>query len=102
VLGRASGKWSIQLARPLRGKDESFAGVIVASIVPEQLGAFIEAAQRGENGRLILRNADNVVLVSRGTSTPAIGKKINSPPLDAGLAQSPYGTFWVRGDVSGI
>ncbi len=102
VLGRASGKWSIQLARPLRGKDESFAGVIVASIDPEQLGAFIETAQLGEHGSLILRNADNVVLVSRGTSTPAIGKKINSPPLDAGLAQSPYGTYWGGGVVDGI
>src|SRR5215467_1830464 len=102
VLGRASGKWSIQLARPLRGKDGSFAGVIVASIDPEQLGAFIETAQLGEHGSLVLRNADNIVLVSRGTSTPAIGKKIDSPPLDAGLAQSPYGTYWGGGVVDGI
>jgi cache domain-containing protein len=102
VLGRASGRWSIQIARPLRDKDESFAGVIVASIDPEQLGAFIETAQLGENGSLILRNADNVVLVSRGTSTPAIGKKINSPPLDAGLAKLPYGTYWGGGVVDGI
>jgi diguanylate cyclase (GGDEF)-like protein/PAS domain S-box-containing protein len=102
VLGRASGKWSIQLARRLRGSDGNFAGVIVASIDPEQLGAFIETAQLGEHGSLILRNADNVVLVSRGTSTPAIGRKINSPPLDAGLAQSPYGTYWGGGVVDGI
>src|SRR5690242_9110843 len=70
VLGRASGKWSIQVARPLRNQDESFAGVIVGSIDPEQLGAFIETAQLGEHGSLILRNADNVLLVSRGTATP--------------------------------
>ena len=38
VLGRASGKWAIQLARPLRGSDGNFAGVIVASLDPEHLG----------------------------------------------------------------
>src|SRR4051794_30329253 len=102
VLGRASGKWSIQLARRLRGSDGSFAGVIVASLDPEQLGAFIDTAQLGEHGSLILRSADNVVLVSRGTSTPAMGKKIISPVLDAGLAQSPYGTYWGGGVVDGI
>jgi diguanylate cyclase (GGDEF)-like protein/PAS domain S-box-containing protein len=102
VLGRASGKWSIQLARRLRGSDGGFAGVIVASLDPEQLGAFIDTAQLGEHGSLILRSADNVVLVSRGTSTPAMGKKIVSPVLDAGLAQSPYGTYWGGGVVDGI
>jgi len=102
VLGRASGKWSIQVARPLRNQDESFAGVIVGSIDPEQLGAFIETAQLGEHGSLILRNADNILLVSRGTATPAIGKKINSSPLDTGLAQSPYGIYWGGGVVDGI
>jgi diguanylate cyclase (GGDEF)-like protein/PAS domain S-box-containing protein len=102
VLGRASGKWSIQLARRLRGSDGSFAGVIVASLDPEQLGVFIDTAQLGEHGSLILRSADNVVLVSRGTSTPAMGKKIISPVLDAGLAQSPYGTYWGGGVVDGI
>src|SRR5712691_1634146 len=76
VLGRASGKWAIQLARSLRGSNGNFAGVIVASMDPEQLGAFFETARLGENGSLILRNADNVILVSRGTSMPTIGKRI--------------------------
>ena len=100
VLGRASGKWAIQLARRLHGIDGGFAGVIVASIDPEQLAAFIETARLGENGSLILRNAQNVILVARGTSV--IGKTIGSPALDAGLMQSPYGTFWGGGAVDGI
>src|SRR5215470_3058190 len=100
VLGRASGKWSIQVARPLRGNDGQFAGVLVASIDPQQLAAFIESARLGEHGSLILRNADNTILVARGTSV--IGKKIGSPALDSGLIQSPHGTFWGGGVVDGI
>ena len=102
VLGRASGKWAIQLARPLRGSDGNFAGVIVASLDPDHLGAFIESARLGEHGSLILRNADNDILVSRGTSTPTMGKKIGSPYLDAGLKQSPNGTYWGGGLVDGV
>src|SRR5262245_3077427 len=97
VLGRVSGKWTIQLARRLHGTDGGFAGVIVASIDPENLAAFIETARLGEHGSLILRNAQNVILVARGTSV--IGKSIGSPALDAGLIQSPYGTFWGNGAV---
>jgi len=99
VLGRASGKWSIQLARRLRSGDGTFAGVIVASLDPEQLGTFFET---GENGSLVLRNEDNVILVSRGLSSPAIGKKINSQPLDAALMQSKHGTYWGGGAVDGV
>src|SRR4029078_8985901 len=57
VIGRASGKWSIQTARKLRGKDGSFAGVIVGSIDPEEIGKFFETAQLGQNGSIVLRNA---------------------------------------------
>jgi len=99
VLGRASGKWSIQLARRLRSSNGSFAGVIVASLDPEQLGTFIET---GEDGSLVLRNEDNIVLVSRGLSSPAIGKKIYSPPLEAALMQSTHGTYWGGGAVDGV
>src|SRR4029453_4348964 len=100
VLGRASGKWTIQLGRRLHGGDGGFAGVIVASIDPENLAAFLETARLGEHGSLVLRNAQNVILVARGTSI--IGKTVGSPALDAGLMQSPYGTFWGGGALDGI
>jgi diguanylate cyclase (GGDEF)-like protein/PAS domain S-box-containing protein len=102
VLGRVSGKWTIQIARRLRDADGNFAGVIVSSVDPEQVGTFIETAQLGEHGSLVLRNADNIVLASRGISSPAIGKKIDSPALDAGLRRSPAGTYWGGGIVDGI
>lgn len=42
VLGRVSGKWTIQLSRKVVGTDGTFLGVVVASINPDYLSAFYD------------------------------------------------------------
>ena len=102
VLGRASGKWSIQVARRLTAADGSFAGVVVGSIDPDLIGSFFETAQLGENGSIILRNAENVVLAARGSTTSLLGRKFDPLPLQAALDRAPNGTYWGGGAIDGI
>jgi diguanylate cyclase (GGDEF)-like protein/PAS domain S-box-containing protein len=102
VLGRVSGKWSIQVARRLNAADGSFAGVVVGSIDPDLIGSFFETAQLGENGSIILRNSENVVLAARGSTTSQLGRKFSPPPLQAALDRAPNGTYWGGGAVDGI
>jgi hypothetical protein len=40
VIGRASGKWSIQVTRRFQNRDGSFGGVVVASLNPEHFTKF--------------------------------------------------------------
>ena len=94
VIGRASGKWSIQLSRRLSDRNGAFAGVIVGSIDPDQIGEFFNTAELGENGNIVLRNSNNVILASRGSSAPAIGTKAISTTLAEALEQSPSGYYW--------
>ncbi len=102
VLGRASGKWSIQVARRLTAADGSFAGVVVGSIDPDLIGSFFETAQLGENGSIILRNSENIVLAARGSTTLLLGRKFNPLPLQAALDRAPNGTYWGGGAIDGI
>src|ERR1700716_3629041 len=42
VIGRASGKWSVQVSRRLLNSDGTFAGVVVASLDPEHFTKFYD------------------------------------------------------------
>lgn len=66
VLGRASNKWTIQLARKMFDLARNPAGVIVGSISVDVVGRFYDTAKLGAGGTLVLRNANHVVLAARG------------------------------------
>lgn len=102
VLGRASGKWSVQLARRLRGPDGRFAGVMVGSLDPDRIGGLIRPTQLGKNGSIILRNLDGVILAARGLSVPGLGRQVMQPALRDALAEAPVGHYWGGGAVDGI
>src|SRR5262245_15673861 len=58
VLGRASNKWTIQLARKLFDGGKNPAGVVVGSISVDVVGRFYDTAKLGIGGTLFLRNDD--------------------------------------------
>lgn len=78
VLGRASGKWSIQLSRRLRQSDGSFGGVIVGSIDPAYLTRLYQGIDIGTNGATILVGLDGIVRAGNHGSTTALGQSIKS------------------------
>ena len=100
LKGRASGKWSIQLSRPIfdHGK---FAGVIVVSIDPGYFVRFYQNVNLGEQGLvLILRNTGEVM--SRSPDMEAhIGKKLAVSPK-AGPNDPLRGNFHVSSSIDGI
>lgn len=61
VLGRASGKWSIQLTRRLDGPGGAFAGVLVLSLDPQYLSDFYGSINVGSKGSILLVGRDGIV-----------------------------------------
>jgi diguanylate cyclase (GGDEF)-like protein len=94
VIGRASKKWTIQLARKLVSSDRAPAGVIVGSIDVDMVGRFYDTAGLGDGGSLVLRNADYVVLAARGIDQNTLLGQRAPGQIPVALGDSSSGQYW--------
>ncbi len=99
VMGRASGKLSIQLSRRLRKPDGGFGGVIVTSIDPVFAERFARSVNLGAHSGVVLRGLDGVVRASHGIPAPPDGM---SKEMSNALTRAPEGYYWVVGRNDGV
>ena len=102
VLGRVSGKWTIQLSRRIRGRDSGFGGVIIASLDTDFIQRFYDSVDLGSYGNIILRNLDGVILSSRGRFDPGVARHFLPQVLRDALARAPAGYIWGNGKIDGV
>ena len=94
VLGRASNKWTIQLARKLFDHGKNAAGVVVGSISVDLVGRFYDTAKLGLGGTLLLRNADYIVLATRGIDQGSVLGQRNPGHVEGELRDGFYTQYW--------
>lgn len=94
VLGRASNKWTIQLARKLFDLAGNPAGVVVGSISVDVVGRFYDTAKLGDGGTLFLRNANYVVLAARGVDQGAVLGQRTPNRVEGELWDGFYAQYW--------
>lgn len=97
VLGRASKKWTIQIARQVFDLHHNPAGVIVGSISVDLMGRFYDTAKLGAGGTLVLRNADYVVLAARGIDQDTLLGQRAPGRVATQLEGSSYSQYWSEG-----
>jgi diguanylate cyclase (GGDEF)-like protein/PAS domain S-box-containing protein len=97
VLGRASGKWTIQITRKLFDLGQNCTGVIVGSISVDLVGKFYDTAKLGVGGTLVLRNRDYVVLAARGIDPVTMLGQRRALRLERELQDSSYAQYWSEG-----
>jgi diguanylate cyclase (GGDEF)-like protein len=68
VVGRASGKWSVQFSRRFLNSKGTFGGVVVASLNPEHFTNFYDRIDLGSSASISLIGSDGVVRSSGGTA----------------------------------
>jgi signal transduction histidine kinase/CheY-like chemotaxis protein len=73
VLGRASGRWSIQLTRRITDENGTFRGVLVASLDPYYLSRFYEQIDLGKGGGITVVGRDGAVRAMAGLSRETLG-----------------------------
>ncbi len=102
VLGRATGRWSIQLTRRINRPDGSFGGVAVISVDPFYFVSFYNEVNIGKRGVVTLVGLDGVVRARRAGESTAIGQDLSQGPLFRSLAESLAGYYSGASVVDGL
>jgi signal transduction histidine kinase/CheY-like chemotaxis protein/HPt (histidine-containing phosphotransfer) domain-containing protein len=102
VLGRASGKWSIQLSRMLRNSTGEFAGVLVSSIDPSYLARLYNSIDLGTDGAIMLIGFDGVIRAHGGEKLDVLGKSIIGSEIFRLFVKEPIGVIEGTGAVDGV
>ncbi len=81
VLGKVSGKWTLQLSRPIVSPSGYMHGIVVASVNPNYFETVYGDVELGAGGAVSLFGDDNTLRarVAGGTAT-GMGKTITLPP----------------------
>ena len=102
VLGRASGKWSIQMTRRINKPDGSFGGVVVISVDPFYFSDFYRGVDLGRGGVVLLIGSDGIVRARRAGDDASVGQNLASSPLMKRMAQASSGSYRAASVADGV
>lgn len=91
VLGRVSGKWSLQFTRPLL-RDGRFDGVIVISVAPELFSRFYDTLSMGRQGVVLMVRDSGEIMARAPDWREYMGRSLPTAPYLAPGAP-PRGNF---------
>jgi len=102
VLGRASGKWSIQMTRRINKPDGSFGGVVVISVDPYYFSDFYRGVDLGHGGVVSLIGFDGIVRARRSGDDVSVGQDLSSSPLMRQMVKAPSGSYRAVSVADGV
>lgn len=102
VLGRSSGKWSIQMSRRIDHPDGSFGGVVVVSVDPSYFGEFYKQVDLGGASIISLIGRDGIVRAHGMDQSQYIGIDLSKSPLMEHLKVSDTGQYRGKSTVDGV
>ncbi|TAK48735.1 MAG: extracellular solute-binding protein [Xanthobacteraceae bacterium] len=102
VLGRLSGKWSIQVTRRITRSDGSFGGILVVSVDPHYFSKFFESIDLGHDGVIVLAGLDGIVRARRSADNQAIGQDLSGAPLLKHVQSAESGSYIAVSKVDDI
>ncbi len=101
VIGRVSGKWSINVSRRMTDADGRYAGAVVVSVDPYYLSRFYETLDLG-NGLVLLAGMDGIVRARAPILSGALGRRLDDAASGQILSGAESGGFIGRGPLDGV
>jgi signal transduction histidine kinase len=102
VLGKVSGKWSIQITRRIDEPDGRFGGVVVVSMSPDYFTSFYRDVDLGSLGSIALVGLDGVVRARASHAGAQQGMNVGDGPVFKRMAGSAEGQFESVSAVDGV
>jgi two-component system, sensor histidine kinase len=102
VLGRVTHRWSIQLSRRVILPDDSFGGVVVASLDSQYISQYYRSIDVGRKGVVALIAADGTVLARRSVGPSGVGETVARGKLLDEYARSRSGFFTAASQLDGV
>ncbi|MCX7169132.1 MAG: ATP-binding protein [Proteobacteria bacterium] len=103
VLGRSTGKWSIQLTRRITRANGEFAGVVVVSIDPGYFTRFYSELKLGTQGVVALYGLDGVARARKVGGKEEFGTQAGNSLMFERIARGELeGAYTARSVVDGI
>src|SRR5712691_4307496 len=94
VIGRTSGKWSVQLTRRIENGDGSFGGVVVASLDPLYLSRFYNSVDVPSDGYVSIVGGDGFVRAVSGRAAGPLGTDVSGAALFKHYPKESTGWFY--------
>lgn len=101
LVGRSSGKWSIQMTRRINKLDGSFGGVVVVSLDPAYFGEFYKQVDLGVESTISLIGRDGIVRARGVDRNQLIGVDVSGSPLMEHLKVNDTGHYIAKSIFNG-
>lgn len=101
VLGRVSGKWSIQMTRRINAPDGGFRGVVVVSMDPFYFTRLYHQIDLGKNGLVALVGEDGVVRARHVGESNQVGQYVGYGEVMQAARQRRFGVVHAVSSIDG-
>ncbi len=102
LVGRASGRWSMQITRRMEDADGRYRGVVIVSVDPQYFLKFFGQIELGSQGSVALIGLDGIVRARRSGTSSAFGQDLNNTELLKRLLASATGNYRGVSELDGI
>ena len=102
VIGRSSGKPSINMTRRVNQPDGSYGGTVVVAVDPFYFTGFYKQVHLGDKSSVTLLGADKIIRARQSDENTSVGQELVLSPLIESLQYKRQGHYITASEIDGV